>query len=642
VGSCAISARCCTFVPFIPGRRPEDEAAHPGLGSSEDVGVILPGGDDDPAQLLYTLSGAAEVRCSVAFTGPDGASPPVLVPGWEDRPLAPERFAPESDRLVLRLSPARDLLPGRWRWEELGEPLRAGATDGEDPFTFGHLFSQRMRIELRVRDERAATSLLVCDLRRCGSLYARLLERLVAPDTARQAAAAGVPDLEPAYHPWFPVLLIGSDKAALYTRALVEDIARAGQHLSDPGWLVRVGLYLELLTFLGICEAVGDDLLSPAERRAFETAPAFAELRARIDPDAWREVWELRRIAFPRRGAPRTGPVSGLNLLAKKKATLRFLHVHHEDLKHAIELAGENRHNAQETWQRVFRDAERAVLRNIPQAFPELGFMPESLRDLILWHRGVRIPPALGGVLADQQGLFASACNQYRASMNSVARWARRRGLMDHTGRECVPRQVSLLEAHVNQPSRVALLQRFDGYGPELDVGAALPASYRRPAAELTGLLASAPLFAPLAAAEREALARAARPMTLGPTERLVIQGHRSTRSLFVLADGELEVLRRDEQGHDHVIDRMEKGAVIGEMSLLTGAPYSATVRAIDGAVVYEFGAPQHDPILRDHPDIVSSLRAIMDDRTSDRPEREAAAQRQDRRSRLRSLLFAR
>jgi CRP-like cAMP-binding protein len=613
VRSCAIPS----FVPFIPGRRPEDEAVSPGLGSSEDVGVILPGGEEDSASLLYTADG--DVRVTVSFTGPDGSSPPVPVPGWEDRPLAPERFAPESDRLVLRLSPTRDLL------------------QGEDRFTFEHQFSQRMRIELREGDEVATTSLFVVDLRRCGSLYARLLDRLVVPDTARQGGD------DPAYHPWFPVLLIGSDKAALYTRALVQDITEAGQHLSDPGWLLRVGLYLELLTFLGICEAVGqEDLLSPAERHAFETAPAFAELRERIDPQAWREVWELRSIAFPRRGAPRTGPVSGLNLLAKKKATLRFLHVHHEDLKHAIELAGANRHNAQETWQRVFRDAERAVLRNIPEAFPELGFMPEQLRDLILWHRGVRVPPALGGVLADQQGLFASACNQYRASMNHVARWARRRGLMDHTGRECVPRQVSLLEAHVNQPSRVALLQRYDGYGPALDVGASLPEAYRRPAAELAGLLAGAPLFAELSAIEREALARAARPMTLGPTERLVIQGRESTRSLYVLADGELEVLRRDEHGHDYVIDRMEKGAVVGEMSLLTGEPYSATVRALDGAVVYEFGAPQHDPILRDHPGVVSSLRTIMDERTSDRSEREAAAEKHDRRSRLRSLLFTR
>ena len=65
--------------------------------------------------------------------------------------------------------------------------------------------------------------------------------------------------------------------------------------------------------------------------------------------------------------------------------------------------------------------------------------------------------------------------------MNEVAEWARSKGLMDHTGEECVPRQVSLLEAHMNQPSRVALLQRRDGYDPErIEVGEELPAATSR------------------------------------------------------------------------------------------------------------------------------------------------------------------
>src|SRR5687768_15052086 len=80
-------------------------------------------------------------------------------------------------------------------------------------------------------------------------------------------------------------------------------------------------------------------------------------------------------------------PVSGLNLLRKRDATMRFLHVHHDDLKHAIELAGPNRFNAQETWQRVFRDAERAVLRKSADAFPELAYLPAPAREVVLWQR---------------------------------------------------------------------------------------------------------------------------------------------------------------------------------------------------------------------------------------------------------------
>jgi CRP-like cAMP-binding protein len=621
----------CRIVPFVPGRRPGAEAAHPGLGSSEAVAVILPGEQEDPAWLLYTVEGEPEIATRVSFTGPDGSIGPVPVPGWEDRRVPPDGAGPRT----LAIVPGRDLLPGAgWAWEELDPRIRAGATDAEDPFTFGHLFSQQLLVEMRALDGGVAVAgsqapLLVCDLRRCGSLYARLLERLVAPDAERQAQAAGVPSPGTAYHPWYPVLRIGADKAALYTRALVQDIAGEADHLSDPGWLVRVGLYLEFLTFLGIAEAVRDDagdLLSPAERAAFEQNECFAELRGCIDPAGWRGVWDLRRIQLARRGTPRTGPVSALNLLAKKKATLSFLRVHHADLQHAIRLAGPNHHNAQETWQRVFRDAERAVLRNVDAAFPELDAVPAATREFVLWHRKgrfdvLRVPGAVSGLFADQDGLFASACAQYRDSMNHVAEWAKRNDLMDHSGAECVPRQVSLLEAHVNQPARVALLQRHDGYGPKLHVAAELPATYRRPAGELEALLAGVPIFALLAPAEVGELARAARPLTLGPTERLVVQGHDGD-SLFVLAEGELEVLLRCDGGEDVVVDTLSKGAVVGEMSLLTGAPRTATVRALDGAVVYEIGTRQYGPLLGDHPELLEVLADLMVERLRDRRER--------------------
>ena len=596
------------IVPFVPGRRPADEAAHPGLGSSEEVAVILPGDAEDPACVLYTLPAAGlpgvTVEASLSLNGES-------LPGWDRREIPIERIGDE--RFVFVIHPEREL--------------------ADELFGFDHRFSQQVNVELRacwhgVAVGAARTSVLVCDLRRCGSLYQRLLDDLVVPDTERQAARAGVADPGPAYHPWYPVLVIGSEKAALYTRALIQDITGSGQHLSDPGWLMRVGLYLEFLTFLGICEAVDVELLSPAERAAYES-DGFAELRARVDGRAWREVWELREIAFPRRGLPRTGPVAAANLLAKKRATLRFLEVHHADLRHAIELAGRNHHNAQETWQRVFRDAERAVLSRTPAAFPELAFLSEQVRDFVLWHRRgrfelgrtVRLPRAISALVADQDGLFGAACNQYRASMNEVADWAKRRGLMDHTGRRCVPRQVSLLEARVNQPDRIAVLQRRDGYGPDLDVPAELPAAFQRPAAEIEGLLAAVPLFALLPPDEVRTLARTARPLTLGPTERLVVQDE-AGGSLFVVAEGEVEVVLRRDGGRDVVVDTMGKGAVVGEMSLLTQQPRSATVRAVDGAVAYEIGARQYGPCLRRHPELVTDLAALMSERLAERRER--------------------
>jgi CRP-like cAMP-binding protein len=184
-----------------------------------------------------------------------------------------------------------------------------------------------------------------------------------------------------------------------------------------------------------------------------------------------------------------------------------------------------------------------------------------------------------------------------------------------------VPRQVSLLEAHVNQPMRVTLLQHSDGYGPDLEVGAELPDSYQRPAAEIEGLIAGIPILAVLAPPERQALARAARPLTLGPTERLVVQGQ-DGGSLFVVAEGEVEVVLRRDDGTDLVVDTMGKGAVVGEMSLLTGARRSATVRALDGAVVYEVSREQYAPILSEHPELVDVLTTLMVKRLAERQER--------------------
>lgn len=624
------------IVPFVRGRRPTDEARHAGLGSSDHAALVL-GGDavDNRAYMLFTLPERSEgmiVDVTLSFTGHDGSESATEVPGWRRRPIELRCFdengdgllrpaRPGDSRFVLALDPERDLWPGD-----------AAGGGGEDPYGFGHLLLQKVRVELRLVDgalpiSTAQTTLDVCDVRRLGSLYDRTLERLVKPDVGRQAAAAGVESPGHAYHPWFPVLLIGSDKVALYTRALVADIVDKQRYLLDPAWLLRLGVYLELLTCLGIIEAVRDevgDLLTTQERAAFESE-RFAPIRERLDPEAWRGVWALREIAFPRRGMPRAGPVSLLNLLRKKRATLRFLEVHHEDLKQAVTLAGPNRYDAQETWQRVFRDAERAVLRQTPMAFPELGYLPRPARQFVLWHRqgrlgsapALRVPNVVATLLSGQDGLFPAACNQYRASMNAVAAWAKERSLVNPAGRDCVPLQVSLLEAHMNEPERIATLQRRDGYGDRLDVSEAADAI--EPAVEdAEQLLAGVCIFGMLDRDELRSLARSARPLALGPMERFMIQGTEGT-SLFVVADGEVEVVLRRSEGPDLRVATLGRGEVIGEMSLLTGARRTATVRAVDSALVYEIGRHQYEPLLRAHREWVDELAVMMEQRLEDR-----------------------
>jgi CRP-like cAMP-binding protein len=576
------------LVPFIPGRRPSDEDSSPGLGSS-DCAAMVTGDASSPnrAVLLFEVADLADDATVDASITVDGRA----LPGWDRRPI------PLSARRLQRIEIRPDIDLAR---QDLG-------------FSAG--FLRRARVELRATQGGSIVAsdhawLDVCDVRMLGALYRRIIDRVVAPDAARQAIAAGVPNPGLAYHPWYPVLTIGSDKAALYTAALVADIVGKEHHLTDPVWLLRVGVQLELLTCLGIIEAVRDDigdLLDADERATYESSDIFAQVRARLRPDAWRDIWLMRHIAFARRSRPRTGPVSVLNLLKKREATLAFLHTHHEDLKNAIELAGPNPFNAQETWQRVFRDAERAVLRQTAEAFPELAYLPAPAREAVLWQRG----------FAGQQGIYRTAGYQYRASMNSVAGWAKARGLMDYAGEECVPSRVSLIEAYTHDRSRVAVLQRHDGLGPDPEINelavAAMPSTD-----EIEALLAEAPVFRSLPRDILHGLAIGGRPLLLGPTQRFVIEGQPGT-SLFLVGEGQVEVRLRREDGTDWLAATMGRGEIVGEMALITGERRTATVRSVDETVIYEISRQQYEPLLREHPEWLDELAAVMNDRLARR-----------------------
>jgi CRP-like cAMP-binding protein len=161
------------------------------------------------------------------------------------------------------------------------------------------------------------------------------------------------------------------------------------------------------------------------------------------------------------------------------------------------------------------------------------------------------------------------------------------------------------------QTTLLERLQRRDGYSGHIDIDAELPVEVKIPMEEINTLLTEVPLFEMLSEDERLQLARTARTILLGPMERIIIQG-REGSSLFLIGEGRLEVLARQADGKDHLMAVKTRGDVIGEISLLTGAPRTATVRAIEGAVVYEIGKQQFEPIIRARPELVEVLGAIM------------------------------
>ncbi|WNG37998.1 cyclic nucleotide-binding domain-containing protein [Archangium violaceum] len=623
-----------SIVPFVRGRRPIDEIRSPGLGSSEAIG-LLGGPKKEEITFLYrlqrgpepvaSLPAGATLHATVQLLGPQGRAVFTL-PAWSSREVQPTQLSS-----LTGTGPAAGTIPEAWALsldvnEEFGK-LRGGP---RDPFGFESMFFERFRLQLDlvIDGVRAASDSFefeIFDERGFGSLYERVATKLLPRDVERQLAAAGLKHgLSTTYHPWFPVLCIGVEKANLYMKAIRGDVAAQKKMLTDPAWLLRVGIYLELLTCLGIVETVKHeiDLLTPVERAIFEQSPRHAELRRRIDPKAWAAVWELRAMVLQRTPGMGEMPVGFPNLLRKRAATLGFLHAHHEDLKHAIHLAGPNLANAQESWHRVFRDAERAVLTMNEKAFPELGFLHDKVRGFVLWHQqgnllGFKLlPSAITGLFGDQDGLFSSAARQYRASMNHVADWAVERGLMEYTGSECIPTSVSLVETYLaGNTKRLGRLQNRDGYEGTLEVCDLEEREERLPVESIASALERVGIFEVLTTDEVAALASSARPIVLGPHERIIVQGNKGS-SLFILQEGGLEVIAKQD-GKERVLAEIPPGAVVGEIAFLTGEPRTATVRATDSATVLEISAAHLKPLVEARPAILEQITALVAKRQS-------------------------
>ena len=104
---------------------------------------------------------------------------------------------------------------------------------------------------------------------------------------------------------------------------------------------------------------------------------------------------------------------------------------------------------------------------------------------------------------------------------------------------------------------------------------------------ELDRLVASIDVFAPLSDTDRAALVAASSERLYGAGEAIVRQGQPGD-SMFVVCRGEVRVTL-EPSGQE--VARIAAGGYFGEMSLLTGEGRTATVSAVDDAVVLEITA---------------------------------------------------
>lgn len=130
-------------------------------------------------------------------------------------------------------------------------------------------------------------------------------------------------------------------------------------------------------------------------------------------------------------------------------------------------------------------------------------------------------------------------------------------------------------------------------------------------------VIAANPFFAEvLGDSEIDRLARWAHAVEKAPGDDLIVEDDAGT-SLFIIVAGEVDVLTGDARRSKRIA-RLGPGAVVGEMSLMTGARRSATVRALTPLRALEVSDAALAPIVAESPDLVDRFAAVLKQRQAE------------------------
>ena len=117
-------------------------------------------------------------------------------------------------------------------------------------------------------------------------------------------------------------------------------------------------------------------------------------------------------------------------------------------------------------------------------------------------------------------------------------------------------------------------------------------------------VLSRVDLFARLSTEQRHEMARATTIRTYGDGEPVVRQGEAGD-SMFVVASGHVDVVIEPER---QIVAGIDAGGYFGEMSLLSGAPRTATVLAVGDTAVLELDADVFRRLAADDPQAVEQV----------------------------------
>ena len=134
------------------------------------------------------------------------------------------------------------------------------------------------------------------------------------------------------------------------------------------------------------------------------------------------------------------------------------------------------------------------------------------------------------------------------------------------------------------------------------------------PGGKDTAFLRGVDLFACLTDEELMTLAASAQQRLLTIGTPVVRQGEAGS-SLFLLKEGLLEVRILGGDGLETPVGQIAPGHFFGEMSLLTGAPRSATVAPQVDSLVYEITRDELEPFLQRRPELARHMSEVLAER---------------------------
>jgi CRP-like cAMP-binding protein len=127
---------------------------------------------------------------------------------------------------------------------------------------------------------------------------------------------------------------------------------------------------------------------------------------------------------------------------------------------------------------------------------------------------------------------------------------------------------------------------------------------------EALGILRGEPIFQCLNGEQLEGIVKHSQFNHFGRGERVIEEGAEG-QSMFILLRGSAQV-SVSQNGSAIRVGVLRSGDCFGEMSLLTGEKRTATVRAEDDCEVLEISKPVMATLLRDAPECMNQLSALL------------------------------